>query len=649
MNKLILLVFVQFAAFTSAATITLPRIFSDHMVIQRNKPVRVWGWAAPGERITIKLAYATIKVKATKNGNFDGLLPAMPAGGPYTLTVSGSNTIRIDDILAGEIWVCSGQSNMAWQLSNTLNAAKEISQANYPLIRQFQVPLKTSFTPKETLDGGQWEICTPATAANFTAVGYYFAKEISRELNVPVGLVNASWGGTNIETWISDDAFFNEKTFASLKSSMPTTTDSIHTMQKNRIDALVKQTQDRLPSKTEELRFKTPSFNDADWKTMQLPQSWENAGLPELDGVVWFRKSFTIEGEPGTTATLSLGPIDDMDSTFINGTFIGSTTRYNEPRKYSIDKAVLQTGINLISVKVTDGGGGGGIYGKPEELFLQHGDKIIPLTNDWKYRIARTQQNDAIGPNSYPTLLYNAMIHPLINFSIAGVLWYQGESNAGRAAEYRTAFPLMIRNWRTKWKDEFPFYFVQLANFQASGGTNQNGGSMWAELREAQASALQLPETGMAVTIDIGDSDDIHPRNKEDVGKRLAAIAMAETYAKPRVHEGPTYNTIERQGSGITINFSNAENGLLVKNKYGYLFGFEIAGEDRVFHYAQATVKGNQVYLFNENVQHPVAVRYAWADDPSDANLYNKEGFPAPPFRSDNWRMKTESSKYSIR
>jgi sialate O-acetylesterase len=649
MNKLLFLLFFQFFAFTTSATITLPRIFSDHMVIQRNKPVRIWGWAAPGERITIKMAYATIKVKATRNGKFEGFLPAMPAGGPYTLTVSGSNVIRIDDILAGEIWVCSGQSNMEWPLSNTLNADKEINQANYPLIRHFKVPLKTAFNPKETLDGGQWEICTPATAANFTAVGYYFAKEILRELNVPVGLVNSSWGGTDIETWISNDAFFNEKTFAPLKSRMPANADSIVIIQKNRIEALVRQTQGALPSITEELQFKSPDYNDATWKTMQLPRIWENAGLPELDGVVWFRKSFIIEGEPAPTATLSLGPIDDMDSTFINGIWIGSTSRYNEPRKYIIDKAALKIGNNVISVKVTDGGGGGGIYGKPEELFLQHGTKIISLANDWKYRIAQTQQNNAIGPNSYPTLLYNAMIHPLINFPIAGVLWYQGESNAGRAAEYRTAFPLMIRNWRSKWQDEFPFYFVQLANFSASGGTNQNGGSMWAELREAQASVLQLPKTGMAVTIDIGDSHDIHPRNKQDVGKRLAAIAMAQTYAKPRVYAGPTYKSMERQGSGITIHFNNAENGLVVKNKYGYVFGFEIAGEDQVFYFAQATIKGNQLFVFNPEVKQPIAVRYAWADDPSDANLYNHEGYPAAPFRTDNWKMKTESSKYSIR
>ena len=641
--------FLLIVAVTTFATITLPGIFSNHMVIQRNKPVKIWGWAAPGERITIRMAYATIKVRAARNGKFEGTLPAMPAGGPYTLTVTGSNTVQIDDILAGEVWICSGQSNMEWPLRNTLDAQKEISQANYPLIRHFKVPLKTSFSPKENIDGGQWEICSPSTAANFTAVGYYFAKEVSRELNVPVGIVNSSWGGTNIETWISEDAFFNENIYASLKSKMPSNADSLAARLKNRINDLIRQVQDNLPSAPEASQFKTIGYNAESWKTMQLPRYWESEGLAELDGEVWFRKNILLEDEPAANALLSLGPIDHNDSTFINGILVGTTTGYDVPRTYTVDKDILKRGNNLISIKVIDGGGGGGVYGKAEDLYLQTGITKIPLADAWKFRIARTQQTNAIGPNEYPALLYNAMIHPLINFSIAGVLWYQGESNAGRAAEYRTAFPLMIRNWRNKWKDEFPFYFVQLANFSASGGTNQNGGSTWAELREAQASVLQLPKTGMAVTIDIGNSNDIHPRNKQDVGKRLAAVAMAKTYFKPRVHAGPTYESMHPNVAGIVITFSNAENGLIAKDKYGYVKGFEIAGEDQIFHFAQALIKGSQIFVLSEKVKQPIAVRYAWADDPFDANLYNQEGFPAAPFRTDNWKMKTASAKYSIR
>ncbi len=649
MNKLILLLSIQFCAITTSATITLPPFFSDHMVIQRNKPIRVWGWASPGERVTIKIAYATTKVRAGRNGKFEGMLPAMPGGGPYTLTISGSNTITINDVLAGEIWICSGQSNMEWELRNTINAEKEISQADFPMIRLFKVSHKTSFTPKENLDGGQWQICTPQTAADFTAVGYYFAKEISRELNVPVGLISSGWGGTDIESWISGDAFFNEKIYTPLQGRMPSNIDSILSVKKNRLNALIQQSQDRLPTAAEEGQFKTVSYNDASWKSMKLPASWENSGFPELDGAVWFRKTFTLNDEPSTNAVLSLGPVDDIDSTFVNGIFIGSTARWDAPRKYSIDKNVLRSGVNVISIKVIDGGGGGGIYGQPGELFLQPGASTISLANDWKFHIAQIQQSEAIGPNDYPTLLYNAMIHPLIRLPVAGILWYQGENNAGRAAEYHTAFPLLIRNWRAKWKDELPFYFVQLANYAANNGTNQNGGSTWAELREAQASALQLPKTGMAVTIDIGEHNDIHPRNKEDVGKRLAAVAMAQTYAKSRVHAGPVYKSMERQNDGILINFNNAGNGLWAKNKYGYVLGFEIAGEDQVFHFAQAMIRGNQLFVSSEKVKQPVAVRYAWADDPADANLYNKEGFPASPFRTDSWKPKTASAKYSIR
>ena len=446
MNKLILLLAVQLSAIVVSATITLPPVFSDHMVIQRNKPIRVWGWAAPGERITIKIAYATTKIRLGRNGKFVGLLPAMPAGGPYTLTVSGSNTITINDVLAGEIWICSGQSNMEWELRNTTNAEKEISQANQPLIRLFQVPHKTSFTPNESLESGQWQLCTPETAADFSAVGYYYAKEITRELNVPVGLISSGWGGTDIESWISGDAFFKEKIYSPLQSRMPSNIDSIRTIRKNRMNALIQQAQDRLPTAAEEVQFKTATYDDAGWKTMTLPASWENSGFPELDGVVWFRKTFTLNGEPSENAVLSLGPVDDIDSTFVNGVFVGTTARWDEPRKYNIDKSILRSGNNVISVKVIDGGGGGGIYGQPAELYLQHSSSKISLAGNWKFRIANLQQSESVGPNDYPTLLYNAMIHPLINLPVAGFLWYQGENNAGRAAEYQTAFPLLINN-----------------------------------------------------------------------------------------------------------------------------------------------------------------------------------------------------------
>src|SRR5688572_27656051 len=305
MNKLILLLFFQFFALITTATITLPPFFSDHMIIQRNKPVRVWGWAAPGERITIKIAYASTKVRAGKNGKFEGLLPAMPAGGPYTLTISGSNTITINDVLAGEIWICSGQSNMEWELRNTNNAEKEINLAALPQIRQFKVPHNTAFKPVDKLVGGQWQICTPETAGGFTAVGYYFAREILRELNVPVGLINSSWGGTDIESWISGDAFFNEKIYTPLQSKMPTNVDSVRSIKKKRINALIHHAQDRLPTAVEEEQFKTQSYNDANWKTMKLPGTWENAGFPELGGVVWFRKTFALDAVPSANAILS--------------------------------------------------------------------------------------------------------------------------------------------------------------------------------------------------------------------------------------------------------------------------------------------------------------------------------------------------------
>ncbi|HUR09734.1 MAG TPA: sialate O-acetylesterase [Flavitalea sp.] len=634
---------------SATATISLPKLFGDHMVIQRNKPVHIWGWGAPGEKVSAKLGYASEKTRVGKGGKWEIFLPAMPAGGPYTLVLTASNTIRIDDVLSGEVWVCSGQSNMEWPLRLTVNADKEIAQADYPLIRHFKVPLTTSFSPKDDLSGGSWQTCTPSTAGNFTAVGYFFAISLYKELNIPVGLVNSSWGGTNVETWISRESFFENSLFTSLRDKMPANGDSVATANAVKLKKLVQDIQGSIPPASEEVLFSKSEYNDGSWKKMSLPVYWENAGLPGIDGTVWFRKEITIPaGGDVSHATLSLGPIDDIDSTFLNGVYLGSISAYNSPRIYSIQDGILKPGKNVVSIKVIDGGGGGGIYGTADQLYLSYGTQKISLAGDWNFRITHIQSSVNVNPNSYPTLLYNSMIHPLIPFPIAGAIWYQGESNAGRAAEYQQSFPLMIKDWRTKWKDEFPFYFVQLANYMASEGTNEKGGSTWAELREAQTMTLQVPKTGMAVTIDIGESGDIHPKNKKDVGNRLAANALAETYGKSRIHQGPLYAGMQTDGQKIVLRFNNAENGLVVKNKYGYVNGFEIAGADKKFRYARAIISGNQIIVQHDDIREPVAVRYGWADDPSDLNLYNKEGFPAIPFRTDTWDRITAGSKYTF-
>jgi sialate O-acetylesterase len=624
-------------------------IFGDHMVLQRNKPIRIWGSASKGENINISLNGQSTRIKAGKDGNWQATLPAMTHGGPYTLSIKGKNEVSFTDVLIGEVWLCSGQSNMEWTVNNSDNATKEIAAANYPLIRHITVPKATSLNPEKNIKPANWDVCSPATVANFTAVGYFFAREIYQKLNIPVGLINSSWGGTHVETWTSGPSFFGDPEFALLKAKMPATMDVIIADKKAKMDALIKKSQPGLPTASEVKLYSTEGFDDSQWKNMKVPGLWENQGFPNFDGEIWFRRSFSIPADIRLTELrLELGMIDDIDSTFINGTFIGSTNVYNKKRVYSIPAGLLKN-RNTIAVKVMDSGGGGGIYGESEDIGLYIGQTFVPLSGDWNYRIEKAYADgNSINPNAYPTLLYNGMIHPLVGYGIGGAIWYQGESNAGRADQYNTSFPLMINDWRAMWKDSFPFYFVQLTHWQAGGGTSQNGGSTWAELREAQQNTLRLPYTGMAVITDIGNSADIHPRNKQDVGKRLAMLALLKTYGINVQGESPSFEAMTVNADKVVLSFNNVYAGWKVKNKYGYINGFEIAGADQQFHYAKAWEENGKIVVFSEKVANPVAVRHCWADDPNDVNLFNSQGLPAAPFRTDNWPKKTKGVKFEF-
>jgi sialate O-acetylesterase len=637
-------------SFCAYADVKPANIFTSHMVLQRDKPMRFWGTASPGEKITVTLGNNSKTVKAMKSGEWELTLPALPAGGPYVLTFKGKNSISFDDILVGEVWLCSGQSNMEWPLSASNNARKEIAEANYPQIRHFLVAKATSLQPQKEIKSAEWQVCSPETAGGFTAVGYFFARELYSKLNIPIGLVHSSWGGTHVETWISGPSFFGDPEFADLKSKLPESFDGIIAERQKKTEELVQRVQGSLPDAATAAAFKNTGINDGDWKTMNVPGLWESKGLNDVDGEIWFRRSFAVPADIALkNVTISLGKIDDKDSTFVNGVFVGSVNAYNEARVYSIPSGALKVGNNVVAVKIMDTGGGGGMYGEPGEFFVDYGVTKFPLSGDWKYRLGKVYDNGGgMNPNAYPTLLYNAMIHPIIRFPIAGTIWYQGESNAGRAKQYETSFPLMINDWRKQWKDSFPFYFVQLTHWQAGGGTSQNGGSNWAELREAQEKTLRVANTGMAVIIDIGQSDDIHPRNKQDVGKRLALQALAKTYRVNVNPEGPRFTSVNYQGNKAVIQFANVGSGWDVKNKYGFINGFEVAGADKKFHYAKAWVENGNVVVFADGVPDPIAVRYAWADDPSDLNLFNKEGLPAIPFRTDKWPGKTEGGKFSF-
>jgi sialate O-acetylesterase len=632
------------------ANVTLPKIFGDNMVFQRNKPIPVWGWADANEKISIRFDHQTKSVTADRDGNWKITLDKELAGGPYKLVVKGKNTVTFSNILVGEVWICSGQSNMempieGWGKVN--NYEQEIAAAKYPQIRQIKIPNTINTKPQQDIEQGEWKVCSPATAGDFTATGYFFARELYNQIKIPIGLINTSWGGTHVETWTSREGFESSDEFKSMIAHMPLL--NLDSLAKVRKEALVKKLEileGPLPTQAETTSWNTIDVDDSKWPQMQLPSLWEDKQLGDLDGVVWFRKTLDVSADvAGKEATLELAMIDDNDVTYVNGIKVGETNSYNQHRKYTIPAGVLKAGKNVIAVRVEDRGGGGGIYGEREAMKLTVGDDVTSLAGNWGFRVEEINGNaSSVGPNSYPTLLFNAMVNPLIPYAFEGVIWYQGESNAGRAYQYRKAFPLMIADWRRHWgAGDFPFYFVQLASYNAGNGNSKNG-STWAELREAQTMTLSLPNTGMVVTTDIGNSTDIHPKNKQDVGKRLAAIALHHLYNKNVAYSGPIYKSMKVQGSTILINFTNTGSGLMAKN--GELRGFEIAGLGGQFFPAVATIEGSQVAVHNDNIRYPAAVRFGWMDDAAEDNLFNKEGLPASPFRTDNWKGITEGQKF---
>jgi sialate O-acetylesterase len=651
--KTLLLAAALLAASFVRAEVRLPHVFGSHMVLQRQKPVPVWGWADPGEAITVTLHQQSHRAKADAGGRWRVTLDPMEAGGPYQLTVRGrKNILTLDDVLLGEVWLCSGQSNMEWPLSRAANAEAEIRTATHPQIRQFLVKKAISLTPNDDLDG-TWSVCSPETAGAFTAVGYFFARQVQQELNVPVGLVHSSWGGTHSETWTSREAMQTEPELRGALAKLPTDFESMRRSGQARIAQLIEDQQGTLPTATETRGWSGGAFDDSGWRRMSVSGDWEWRGLPVFDGVVWFRREITVpENADLRGAVLRLGVVDDQDSTYVNGQLVGATNDRRADRRYVLPEGVLKPGRNVIAVRVEDRGGAGGILGEGEALQLRGDAWQVPLTGEWRYRIAGAFPSSyEAGPNTYGTLLFNAMIHPLLPYALRGAIWYQGESNAGRAHQYRRTFPLMIQDWRQHWSrtagrdDPFPFLFVQLASFNSANGNSQRG-STWAELREAQTMALALPHTGMAVTSDIGEANDIHPRNKHDVGKRLAAEALRVAYGQNRVSAGPMYESMQAEGARVVLRFRNVGGGLRAQDKYEYLKGFEVAGTDQQFHYAKAEIRGDQVVVWCEAVPAPVAVRYGWADDNGEVNLYNAEGFPAAPFRTDTWKGITEGRSF---
>jgi len=633
-----------------AAEVKLPAVFGDNMVLQQGRPVPVWGWAAPGEAVTVKIAGQEKSATADAQGKWRVSLDPLHPGEPLTMAVAGTNTITLKNILVGEVWVCSGQSNMWWTVALSANAAEEINNSRFPGIRFFQVGFAAPDQPAADCTG-KWVECGPETVGNSSAVSYYFGRKLHQELGVPVGLIQTSVGGTPAESWTSEEALLADPELAVFIERKRQALAEFPGAQAKYEAALAEynRTGGKDPaSQQDDSTWAKPECDDANWSEMKLPQQWEPGGL-QMDGVVWFRTAIEIPAEwEGKDLALKFGPIDDQDITFFNGVEVGAMgpetpSAWTKPRNYTVPGRIVKPGRAVLAVKNTDMAGAGGLLGQPEEMSIGPADGTgsrISLATVWKYRIAARLMPKPVVPlgpgNSWlPTALYNGMITPLVPYAVRGAIWYQGESNADRAYQYRKLFPAMINDWRKQWADpELFFVFVQLANF--TGALPEPRDSEWAELREAQTMTLALPNTGMAVAIDIGDAADIHPKNKQDVGLRLALWPLAKVHGRSElVYSGPIYESMVVEGGKIRIKFNHIGGGLVAKG--GTLKLFAIAGADKKFVWAEAVIDGDTVVVSSPQVPDPVAVRYAWAHNPDGCNLYNAAGLPASPFRTDDW------------
>jgi len=638
---------VQRSEAQDAAKPFLHPLFTDHMVFQRGIKAPVWGWTQPGKKVTVGMDGKTATATAGPDGKWMASLGPFTAGGPYTLTVNGPETTKVEDVLIGDVWICSGQSNMEMGIANVYNAQDEIAKATDANIRLFSVPKKVAGEPQALVDS-HWDVCTPQTVAaggwgGFSAVGYFFGRHLRETQHVPIGLIHTSWGGTIAEAWTSASALRTMPDFAPQVDAVEKSYAALKTGAGGTIEQQFAAWYGKNDPGTAHNWGKT-DFDAADWKTMKLPTAWENAGLPDYDGIVWFRKEFDLpDGWSGKDLVLHLGPIDDDDTTYINGVQGGATRGYNIDRVYKVPAAVMKAGRNVIAVRVLDTGGGGGLDGAPEQMYLTNTEQgnghSIPLVGEWKYKdsaplskVAPVPTQTDNNPN-VTTVLYNGMIAPLLPYGIKGAIWYQGESNAGRGMQYRTLLPTMIKDWRARFVfGEFPFFIVQLANFPPV--VDQPIQEGWADLREAQLlTSENLPKTGIAVTLDIGDANDIHPKNKQEVGRRLGLSADAIAYGNKIEYSGPLYKSMKIEGDKIRVTFSHLGGGLVAKDG-GALKGFAIAGADGHFEFADAKIEGDTIVVSSAKVPNPTAVRYAWSNNPI-CNLINKAGLPASSFRTD--------------
>ncbi|NDV95344.1 hypothetical protein D0T84_10505 [Dysgonomonas sp. 521] len=621
-----------FGATCIQAKVKLPRLISDGMILQREAPLNIWGWASPGEKINITFLGKSYDTKADRNGNWRIELPKHDAGGPYIMQV---NDIEIKDILIGDVWLCSGQSNMELPVRRTLDLYRdEVKDINNSRIRQFRVPMKYNFQNEETdLQGGEWKAVTPGNILDFSAVAYFFAKDLYDKHQVPVGLVNTAIGGSPAEAWISGEAIKNYPVYeaeAKKCAAVGFVEDTRAREQKagNEWYAAMIKTDKGIGLWHKE------DVDTSGWDDFYLPGLWKDKGINVKNAVIWLRKEFEMPaGDAGKPAILRLGYIIDSDSAYVNGKFVGTTGYQYPPRIYQIPEGTLKAGKNTIAIRIVTNGWGGIKEDKPYKIIT--GSKEIDLTGEWKYRVgAALSPAPASTFFQYkPTGLYNGMIAPLANYSLKGVIWYQGESNAGKAKEYTNLFRDLIKDWRTQRNEpELPFIYAQLPELNKPSRYPSESGL--AELREAQRLALKLPYTGMAVTLGLGEWNDIHPLNKKGVGRSLALEAKRVAYKETGVvSSGPRLEGVKLDGNNIVLTFESVGSGLYSND---ILNGFAVAGVDKRYVWADAIViEKNKVKVWSNQVPQPLSVRYAWADNPQGANLKNKEGLPASPFQAE--------------
>jgi len=648
----------------------LASLFTDHAVLQAGAPCPVWGWDAPGQALTLRLGGFVASTHADPSGRFQLELPASAPGGPHRLTLEGSAHIVLDDIWFGEVWLASGQSNMEWKVAASRDANAEAASARWPLIRSFKVDPRPSLTPASEC-GGEWVVCDSDSVCDFSAVGYYFARDIHRAREVPVGIIDATWGGTCIEAWTSIEALAAVlPDLPAQRARLARELDDLPRLRAEYDRAVGEWQRASLPADSGnrglERGWAKPEFDDSAWRHFDLPTFWQAQGML-FNGVVWFRRAVDVPSAwAGHELRLSLGAIDDFDDTYFDGALVGRTPpgtmdAHRLPRRYVVPSHVVpshvvsshvipsravsseraSTARHVVAVRVFDHFGGGGFAGPAGQMFLECpalGERI-PLAGAWRVEVEReiplVPMNVfqtfpapplALAQQHAPAALFQGMVAPLIPYAIRGALWYQGESNVERHASYRAQQVALIRDWRTRWgQGQFPFYYVQLANFSATPG--------WPLLREAQAEASTEPNTGMVITLDIGDPSDIHPTNKQEVGRRLALLARARTYGERSLeHQGPVLQRVRIEGPSVRVQFSDAE-GLTTSDGEPPR-GFTLAGADGHHHPASARIEGSDILLDSPHVPAPRAVRYAFTDT-LDANLENASGLPAAPFRTD--------------